>query len=95
MPTFTDAELIYLELTAKHAPHELGTEAHARLILRLLEAHNSKSDQAEEIEALQDEVDDLEDEVHHLENEVSDLQDEVEELQEKVEELEAELDSRD
>ena len=91
MPTISDAELTYLELTAKHAPHELGTEANARLILLLL-AHNARlSDEQTEVESLQDEVDDLEDEVYRLESELSDAHDEIEELQEKIEDLESQI----
>ena len=39
--TLSDADMVYLELTAKHAPAELGTEEYGKKVLALLDMYNT------------------------------------------------------
>lgn len=83
----TDSELTYLELTAKHAPHELPPSS--ELVLRLLnELTISRAEEAalcEQVGELQNELSATED--WHKED-VRQLQHEIEDLLEKIEGLE-------
>ncbi len=83
----SDAELTYLELTAKHAPHELGTENNARLILLLLEENATLLDEYVCVEDLQDQLKDANAEIESLSDEIDELVQTVQELEEEVEEL--------
>lgn len=90
----SDADLTYLELTAKHCPAELGTEANAKRILTLLEENQQLFDEKCFIDDLQDRIDTLEfqnaavqDAVDKAEAQIGDLKQTIRELEEDNEEL--------
>lgn len=78
----TTAELTYLELTAKHSPHELPSMSGG--VLRLLQELQARENQVAEMEQLQARIDDLENEVGALEEEKRELEFEIEDIQEKL-----------
>lgn len=103
----TEADINYLELTAKHSPKDLGTEENARKVLMLLSELNvlpSYQDSIEhlesEVELLKDELmdvqserDEMRDELETKESEISDLEDKVDDLQSETEALREEIDA--
>lgn len=89
----TDADRTYLELTAKHAPHELGTEAMAKSILLLLAENEQLTLDAQSVEALEDQITNLEVENNDIYEEIESLRRDNEELEEEIQELKGTLES--
>jgi chromosome segregation ATPase len=94
MEPMSDAELTYLELTAKHSPDQLGNVASGQLILRLL----NQLELAQELKWSDDDVLDLQGEVEELttklelaESELQEAKNEIEGLEEEVRQLQDEI----
>jgi FtsZ-binding cell division protein ZapB len=85
-----DADLIYLELTAKHAPQELGSQHFADCILQLIQLCAEQEEELDEYaDSLEEIKFDKDCEVDALTQEIDQLQEENEELQERIQELAA------
>lgn len=87
--TLSPAELTYLEMTAKYAPHELpGSSA---VVLRLVREVLAREEELREAEALMAQVADLQDQLTQLESdykaEIRELTQEKTELQHEIEDL--------
>ncbi len=87
----TEAELTYLELTAKHAPNELAHEAVALQVSRLIRMYREKADKPS-TEEFETQIEDLQWEVENKEEEIRDLTDQLEDTQNELAALEGKLD---
>lgn len=92
MSKISDAELCYLELTANHAPEELGTAATGRLIMLLLEENARLLDDQACVADLEERISDLECELGEVQADLSEAEREIEELEETIEDLQGQLD---
>ena len=88
MSDITNADLTYLELTAKHAPQELGNEKYAKLILALIDFYEENES---EVVRLADEIGDLEEQVTDLKYDKSELADRIDTLEGELEDLKCEI----
>ncbi len=79
----TEAELTYLELTAKHAPNELAHEAVALQVSRLIRMYREKADKpsTEEFETQIEDLRDLTDQLEDTQNELAALEGKLDDLQ--------------